>query len=408
DNPGAGSGLTPPGGGVVPPIGGVPAPIDAVAPPIGGEGPDRRDARPLDWWDDLAKWWEEASRKAMENDDAQYRRELEAARQTGDLTAVAAVQAKWTVRGTITGDSRFNGADLKNFEKIAEQADKLSPGEKLEFYLRLGAEIFKGKDGDGKNTRQFLADLANSPRAIRRMGQWSAGMGPGARERVNRLKGMSAGAGLSALARNTSRLGLKQGGPPFAAAAGGVGLPPWWSPGGPSFTPPSAGGRDTRQRPEFGLSVLNVTLSSLGQMTDSWVNMAQSGIDFSLGAAAYGDKVNPYLIKDYEDFVRVLGPAGKFIDGAGYFLGFAQFAQSLIDIRDSNMTTAEKWGAGITEGVFGIAQAATGTAATAYCAGKYSGNNALACGAALSSGIEFGGNWLKDYWIDVNGWDYGP
>ena len=119
----------------------------------------------------------------MENDDAQYRRELEAARQTGDLTAVAAVQAKWTVRGTITGDSRFNGADLKNFEKIAEQADKLSPGEKLEFYLRLGAEIFKGKDGNGKNTRQFLADLSNSPRAIRRMGQWSAGMGPGAQAR---------------------------------------------------------------------------------------------------------------------------------------------------------------------------------------------------------------------------------
>lgn len=328
----------------------------------------------------------------MENDDAQYKKELEEARQTGDLTVVAAVQAKWTVRGTIAGDSRFNGADLKNFEKIAEKADKLSPGEKLEFYLRLGAEVFKGKNGDGKNTREFLANLANSPRAIQRMGRWSSTLTGGGRRAMGRLAATSALAGLSRLAGNRSRLAFDY---PKACIQGR-----------PCLVPPErrSGGQDNTLGIQLGLTASGAYLKSYGDLVNQVAPALLLAAKFTdkgikLDAAYASIQTSAALAKDID----------KVTEAAGFIVNAVELIGTWKDIRGTGMPPEEKlaawtmefWGTAASTGV----EMAAGVYATMLTGGNFWAGGAVT--TAASAIINESKDFITDGIKDRMGWDYG-
>jgi hypothetical protein len=106
--------------------------------------------------------------------------------------------------------------------------------------------------------------------------------------------------------------------------------------------------------------------------------------------------------------IRKAGPIGKFIDGPlGVITGFADFFKAGFEIRDSNMPVEDKVGAMIMEGSIGIGKFGVNTVLAVRCAKNFSGGDALACGAAAVTGVEFGGELGKRRLKQSMGWDYG-
>ena len=193
-------GVTPPETGTLPPLGTTPSdnptevqlptdlsssplpPIETgvqpleVAPPEGWRPANDGGVETLDFWDDLAKWWEEQLENARSLAQDEIKQRVEVAHQTGDGNSVPAVMAEEAVKGYIIqnldklGDGAVN--DLSNI--IDNVNSKLNPTAQLSFYRQLGTQLYDLQSGIRNendvdkwitDVNSLLADLSNSSQA---------------------------------------------------------------------------------------------------------------------------------------------------------------------------------------------------------------------------------------------------
>jgi hypothetical protein len=149
-----------------------------VSPPEGWRPVDDGGVETLDFWSDLAKWWEQHLKDARNLANEEIKQRVEVAHQTGDNNAVPAVMAEEIVKGYIIqnldklGDGAVN--DLSNI--INNVNSKLNPTAQLEFYRQLGTQMYDLQSGMKNENdvdiwitgvNNLLADLSNSSQAAK-------------------------------------------------------------------------------------------------------------------------------------------------------------------------------------------------------------------------------------------------
>jgi hypothetical protein len=234
----------------------------------------------------------------------------------------------------------------------------------------------------------MLAALRDDPKKVEKWSKWADGLEGRGKLAAAAMQRTSFMDGLGKLASTRPR----QGGPQFQD-------PRRWA---------SPGSQNKLDNSDLMNYFASVAIGTGGFSITNTVSNAQRGLDFAMIGAAYGDKANAYLLQDYDDLIRKAGPIGKFIDGPlGVITGFADFFKAGFEIRGSNMPVEDKVGAMIMEGSIGVGKFSVGALLTVGCGRNFSGGDALACGAAAVTGVEFGGEGLKRLIKSGKGWQYG-